>query len=193
MAWRTRRFSPKPSRWALPPHACRPVPSIKSAPSISKNSSARNVPNSPPNLLHCRQSKSRSLRAAEEKIVVITAPPPEIKPPVEPEPPKVVVLAPPPVVEEPKHPPPPPKPTGPKVGDKIGFIQLPSRPQPRTGQKTGSAKRPRVLRGKARQNPNPFPVHLPDGHQFHRRVNRQGGTGQTCRRTGTQIRRAGNR
>jgi translation initiation factor IF-2 len=77
---------------------------------------------------------------AEEKIVIITAPAPETKPHVEPEPPKVAVLAPPPVVEEPKHPPPTPKPTGPKVGDKIGFIQLPSRPQPRTGQKAGSAK-----------------------------------------------------
>jgi translation initiation factor IF-2 len=83
--------------------------------------------------------KSKSA-PAEEKIVVITAPTPETKPPVEPEPPKVVVLAPPPVVEEPEPPPPPPKPAGPKIGDKIGFVQLPSRPQPRTGQKTGSAK-----------------------------------------------------
>jgi translation initiation factor IF-2 len=83
--------------------------------------------------------KSKSA-PAEEKIVIITAPPPEIKPQVEPEPPKVIVLAPPPVVEEPKDPPPPQKPAGPKIGDKIGFIQLPSRPQPRTGQKTGSAR-----------------------------------------------------
>ena len=40
--------------------------------------------------------------------------------------------------------PPPPKPAGPKVGDKVGFIQLsPSRQQPsRGGEKTGPAKLP---------------------------------------------------
>ena len=100
--------------------------------------------------------KKSKAAPAEEKIVVITAPPPEIKPPVEPEPPKVVVLAPPPVVEEPKHPPPSPKPAGPKIGDKIGFIQLPTRPQPRTGQKTGSAKPAptrSVAQGKAESKP----------------------------------------
>jgi translation initiation factor IF-2 len=97
--------------------------------------------------------KSKSA-PAEEKIVIITAPPPETKPPVEPEPPKIVVLAPPPVVEEPKDPPPTPKPAGPKIGDKIGFIQLPSRPQPRTGQKTGSAKPTRpAAQSKAESKP----------------------------------------
>jgi translation initiation factor IF-2 len=97
--------------------------------------------------------KSKSA-PAEEKIVIITAPKPETKPQVEPEPPKVVVLAPPSVVEKPKHPPPAPKPTGPKIGDKIGFIQLPSRPQPRTGQKTGSAKSTRpAAQGKAESKP----------------------------------------
>ena len=71
--------------------------------------------------------------APSEPIVVIKTPPPE--------PPKPEVKAePPPVVEAPK--PPPPKPAGPKVGEKVGFIQLPARPQPRTGDKTGSAKLP---------------------------------------------------
>src|SRR5208282_620729 len=40
---------------------------------------------------------------------------------------------------------PPPKPAGPKLGDKVGFIQLPTRPQLRTGDKadrTGSVKLP---------------------------------------------------
>src|ERR1017187_5668748 len=50
----------------------------------------------------------------EEKIVVITAPPPE---PHKPEP----APEPPPLLE-------PPKPAGPKVGDKVGFIQLPQKP-----------------------------------------------------------------
>jgi len=65
----------------------------------------------------------------EEKIVLITAPP-EPKPEVKVEP--IIAAAEPPVVE----PPPPPKPAGPKLGDKVGFIQLPTRPQPRTGDRT---------------------------------------------------------
>jgi len=43
------------------------------------------------------------------------------------------------------EPPPPPKPAGPKLGDKVGFIQLPTRPQPRTGDRTdkpGAVKLP---------------------------------------------------
>ena len=67
----------------------------------------------------------------EEKIVVITAPPPQ--PEIKPEPP--------PVIEAPK-PPPPPKPTGPKVGDKVGFIQLPQRPSPKISERPGLAKPP---------------------------------------------------
>jgi len=84
----------------------------------------------------------------EEKIVLITAPPP----PPEPKPEPAVVetvtaTAPPPVVETPKLaapklPPPPIKPAGPKVGDKVGFIQLPSRPAPREAEKGGGVKLP---------------------------------------------------
>jgi translation initiation factor IF-2 len=77
----------------------------------------------------------------EEKVVFITAPPPESpKPEVKEEPPKVE-LTPVPVVEAPKPPSPPPKPAGPKVGEKVGFIQLPTRPLPR-GDRAGSAKPP---------------------------------------------------
>jgi translation initiation factor IF-2 len=78
----------------------------------------------------------------EEKIILITAPPPEPKPEVLAEPVKAVV-APPPVIETP--PPPPLKPAGPQLGEKVGFIQLPTRTQPRTGDKTdraGSVKLP---------------------------------------------------
>jgi len=77
----------------------------------------------------------------EEKIVVIKAPPPppppEPKPEIKQEP--VVVEA---KIELP--PPPPPKPAGPKVGEKVGFIQLsPSRHQTsRGGERSGSAKLP---------------------------------------------------
>ena len=74
----------------------------------------------------------------EEKIIVITAPPPP--PEAKPEPPKIPA----PVVEVPKPlpVPPPPKPAGPKIGDKIGFIQLPSRPSARPGERGGGAKLP---------------------------------------------------
>ena len=68
----------------------------------------------------------------EEKIVVITAPPAPPRPEIKPEPP--------PVVEAPKPPPPPPKPAGPKVGDKVGFIQLPQRPSPKISERPGPAK-----------------------------------------------------
>ncbi len=86
----------------------------------------------------------------EEKVIFITAPPPppeSPKPEVIEEPPKVE-STPPPVVEPPKPPPPPPIPAGPKVGEKVGFIQLPARPQPRAGDsKTGSAKLPPPRQG----------------------------------------------
>jgi len=74
----------------------------------------------------------------EEKIVLITAPPPpEPKPAVKEHP----------VIVEPKielPPPPPPKAAGPKLGDKIGFIQLsPTRQSSsRGGERGGPAKSP---------------------------------------------------
>ncbi len=39
-------------------------------------------------------------------------------------------------------PPPPPPPAGPQLGEKVGFIQLPSKPAPRGGDKVGSVKLP---------------------------------------------------
>ncbi len=77
----------------------------------------------------------------EEKIVVIKAPPPEPKPEVKAEP--VKAAAAPPVVEAPPAPPPPPpKPPGPKLGEKVGFIQLPQRPAPRVPGHGRPAARP---------------------------------------------------
>jgi translation initiation factor IF-2 len=76
--------------------------------------------------------------APSEPIVVIKTPPPE---PPKPE----VKEEPPPVVEAPKPPPPPPVPAGPKVGEKVGFIQLPTR-LPR-GDKAGSVKLPSSRQG----------------------------------------------
>src|ERR1035441_1930466 len=88
--------------------------------------------------------------APSEPIVVIKTPPPE---PPKPE----VKEEPPPVVEAPK--PPPPKPAGPKVGEKVGFIQLPTRP-PRTGDKAGSLKFP-PSRQSTPQKTEPRQAHRP--------------------------------
>jgi len=54
-----------------------------------------------------------------------------------PEPPAEHVIAVPP-----SPPPPPPPPTGPKVGDKVGFIHLPPKPGARAGEKPGPVKLP---------------------------------------------------
>lgn len=102
---------------------------------------------------------------APEPILLVTAPPPApAPPPVEPlSPPPIVVVPPPPppvdatvvVVEPPPVEPPPPKPAPPapppppaeppkpRVGEKVGFIQL--RPPPRPVEKAPPAKPP--LRG----------------------------------------------
>jgi len=80
-----------------------------------------------------------------EPVVIISAPP-ESKPELKPEPVAVTaIIEPPPAVEKPKSAPVPPKPAGPKVGEKIGFIQLsPSRQQSSRGGERGgsSAKLP---------------------------------------------------
>jgi len=88
----------------------------------------------------------------EEKIVLITAPPPP-PPEIKPEPAVIQTVtatapatAPAPVFEPPKPaappPPPPPKPAGPQIGDKVGFIQLPTRPAARPAEKGGTVKLP---------------------------------------------------
>jgi translation initiation factor IF-2 len=71
----------------------------------------------------------------DEGIKIISAPPPPPPPPA-----PVVTEArgepAPPVMEKPKPaapPPPPPKPAGPKLGEKVGFIQLPQKPAAKTG------------------------------------------------------------
>jgi translation initiation factor IF-2 len=79
-------------------------------------------------------------------------PVPEVLPPVEqgaaPGPPAVISEPPPeakpePVVELPPPPPaPPPPPPRPKVGDKVGFIQLPPKPGARAAEKPGGVKLP---------------------------------------------------
>jgi translation initiation factor IF-2 len=90
----------------------------------------------------------------EEKIVLITAPPPEPKPEIKTEPVAETKnengeSVPPVVAGTPKIPSAPPKPTGPKIGDKVGFIQLsPSRQSSsRGGERGGSTKLPPSRQG----------------------------------------------
>jgi len=84
----------------------------------------------------------------EEKIVLITAPPPEPKPETQAAPAGIETksengeAATAPAIEPPKIPPAPPKPAGPQIGDKVGFIQLAARPQPRGSERPGSPKLP---------------------------------------------------
>jgi translation initiation factor IF-2 len=59
--------------------------------------------------------------------------------------PVTAISQPPPSVEPApiaKAPPPPPPPVGPKVGDKVGFVQLPPKPGPKIGDKLGGFKSP---------------------------------------------------
>ncbi|MGD1088308.1 MAG: translation initiation factor IF-2 [Verrucomicrobiota bacterium] len=83
----------------------------------------------------------------EEKIVLITAPP-ELKPEVKETPPigtKVEngeSVAPTQIVEAPKIPSAPLKPAAPKVGEKVGFIQLPQKPVAKTANYSKQQQKP---------------------------------------------------
>jgi translation initiation factor IF-2 len=76
----------------------------------------------------------------DDEIKIISAPPPPPPPAPEPQPvveAKVEAAPPPaPAIEKPKPaapPPHPPKPAGPKLGEKVGFIQLPQKPVSKSG------------------------------------------------------------
>jgi translation initiation factor IF-2 len=93
--------------------------------------------------------------AAEPATPAPPVPPPgPVAPAMTPEPTSVISEPPPevkiePVVQVP--PPPPPPPPGPKVGDKVGFIQLRPKPGVRAGEKPGGVKPP--LRGQEQRKP----------------------------------------
>ena len=134
------------------------------------------------------EEKPKPEPVVEEKIQIISAPPPAPEPPVEvklepvveakveafPAPvvdlPKPVVLAPKPIV--PVVPPLPPKP---QVGEKVGFIQLPtrpgsSRPGDRGGDRAGSLPRPQPgARPGPPQNGRPGQPQRGDGRQQFQR------------------------
>jgi translation initiation factor IF-2 len=91
----------------------------------------------------------------DDEIKIISAPPP---PPPAPEPVVEAKVEPAPVspvdvaapeIEKLKPaapPPPPPKPAGPKLGDKVGFIQLPQKPGPRPGDAKFAPRGPDQLK-----------------------------------------------
>jgi translation initiation factor IF-2 len=93
----------------------------------------------------------------EEKIVLITAPEPEPEtieapPAVENKIQNGESVEPAAAVEAPKIPPAPPKPALPKVGEKVGFIQLSPRPQPRGNDRPGQTKLPPSRPGAPQRN-----------------------------------------
>jgi translation initiation factor IF-2 len=94
----------------------------------------------------------------DDVIKIISAPPPPAAPEPKPEPVVEAKVeptpapapapqapqAPAPLAEKPKPvvPPVPPKPAGPKLGDKVGFIQLPQKPAPKTGDTRFTTRQP---------------------------------------------------
>jgi len=100
----------------------------------------------------------------DQPVIVVSAPPPPAPPPVEPAAvelqdapaPEAPLSSPTPPTEveevapaaesiEPSSPAVPPEPAAPRIGEKVGFIQLPQRPAPRPAAKPGPVKGP--LRG----------------------------------------------
>jgi translation initiation factor IF-2 len=79
--------------------------------------------------------KPATVQEAPKVEAAPAAPAPKPEPPVAPVAPAAPVAAATP-------PPPPAPPAGPRVGDKVGFIQLPSKPAPKVGDKVGSVKLP---------------------------------------------------
>lgn len=95
----------------------------------------------------------------EEKIVIITAPQPEPKPEVKVDKAETPKPAPPPVVAAPPPlPPPPPKPAGPRIGEKVGFIQLPQRPGPKPPVHAKPAPRPAPIHPQRSARPGGAPA-----------------------------------
>src|SRR5882724_1995404 len=123
-----------------------------------------------PHLLAPKPAAAPATIAPNEPIVILSAPPPEPESAAAPEIPEAATTTallepeptptetvvsevappaeeaevsetPPPVPPEPPKPP-PQAPVGPKVGDKIGFIQLPPKPGPKPAEKAGPAKLP---------------------------------------------------
>jgi translation initiation factor IF-2 len=136
-----------------PPPPAPPVPAFPPAPPVPPALPAEQaiaIPLAPPppepEPAHEQEMVAETVPSLAEP-VAIAAPPP-VEQAAAPAPPTVISEPPPepkpePVVEMPSlPPPPPPPPPRPKVGDKVGFIQLPPRPGAKAGEKPGGAKLP---------------------------------------------------
>ncbi len=131
-------------------------PPVAAAPAVAEPSQAEKIilvtPPPPPPPPPVVEKPAVMEPVARVEAPVAPAPVVEIAPQVveeEPAPAAAAVVAEaspaPPAEPEPVVPPPPapaPRQVGPQVGDKVGFIQLPSKAPPRTGEKVGSVKLP---------------------------------------------------
>jgi len=130
-----------PERAAQPPVAPPPSAPTKHEPIV--------VVSAPPAAEVEALEKEESMMGTATAVLEAEPPPAETEAsPVEPPPPPGVATA----IAEPEEepvaeapvapPPPPPPPAGPKVGDKVGFIQLPTKPAPKVEEKFGGQKLP---------------------------------------------------
>ncbi|HEX4646784.1 MAG TPA: translation initiation factor IF-2 N-terminal domain-containing protein, partial [Verrucomicrobiae bacterium] len=110
-----------------PPPAPEPIIVVKSPPPVAATPPLIEVPK-----IKQPEEISTSVKAKPNHV--------EEEPPVESAQPAMAIAEPEPA--EPAPPDPPPVPSGPQVGDKVGFIKLPSKPAPRAGEKMGSVKLP---------------------------------------------------
>ncbi|HVM50861.1 MAG TPA: translation initiation factor IF-2 [Candidatus Acidoferrum sp.] len=84
------------------------------------------------------EAKTAPVEEPKAPAVLPIAPPPEPIVAKAPQPPPTLPAP----AAPPPPPPPPPAPPKPKVGDKVGFIQLPHKPGPKLGERVGSVKLP---------------------------------------------------
>src|SRR6266850_927634 len=125
------------------------------SPAVQPPASAQQAKHGPIVVVSAQPAEAEGLQKEEPMMGTATAvleaePPPAETEAVaaEPPPPSATAIAEPEPEEEPvaeapvAPPPPPPPPAGPKVGDKVGFIQLPTKPAPKVEEKFGGQKLP---------------------------------------------------
>jgi translation initiation factor IF-2 len=115
------------------------------APAASNNDSIVVVSPPPPETETIQKQESITATATallEAEPPSVEVPPAEMQSSLAPEPPVEEQAPPEPEPEAKTLPSPPPLPVGPKVGDKVGFIQLPTKPAPKPPEKVAGLKAP---------------------------------------------------
>jgi len=127
---------------AHPNLATSPVASAPTAPvqSVEPIMLVRAPEDQPEAVEEQQMATATALLEPEETLPELSAPGPQEPEAAEPAP--EIVEAPAEAVAKATPPPPPPPPAGPKVGDKVGFIQLPTKPTPKPIEKRGDNKLP---------------------------------------------------